>query len=167
MRVWIRSVVCTGAIALGTESGLNGLFSEIYAVNFSTTILTLSPYPAWSPAAPIGPAGSFFSMGPVAALGMTQADLLQRFLAAADLSPSGTDEFGKFLFSYELAPGEYSTGTLGDVVPSFRSLGRSPWSSPGQPCSRGTPPGAAPVADSLRNRAFGRGGVWLYVCPEV
>jgi hypothetical protein len=99
-----------------TEFGVNGPFSEIYAGNVSSTALTLAAYPGWSVSSPLGPAGSFFSLGNVAALGMTQADLNNRFITVPDFSPGGIEGAGQFLFMYETSPGNYSTGTLGDVV---------------------------------------------------
>lgn len=99
-----------------TEVGVNGLFSEIYAANFSSSALTLAAYPGWSESSPLGPAGSFFSLGYVAALGMTQADLNNRFITVPDFSPGGVTGAGQFLFFYETSPGNFSTGTLGDVV---------------------------------------------------
>lgn len=99
-----------------TELGVNGPFSEIYAGNVSSTALTLAAYPGWSVSSPLGPAGSFFSLGNVAALGMTQADLNNRFITVPDFSPGGIEGAGQFLFMYETSPGNYSTGTLGDVV---------------------------------------------------
>lgn len=99
-----------------TEVGVNGLFSEIYAANFSSSALTLAAYPGWSASSPLGPAGSFFSLGNVAALGMTQADLNNRFVTVPEFSPGGVSGAGQFLFFYETSPGNFSTGTLGDVV---------------------------------------------------
>lgn len=99
-----------------TDVGVNGLFSEIFAGNLSSTALTLAAYPGWSASSPLGPAGSFFSLGNVAALGMTQADLNNRFVTVPDFSPGGVSGAGQFLFFYETSPGNFSTGTLGDVV---------------------------------------------------
>jgi hypothetical protein len=99
-----------------TEAGVNGLFSEIFAGNLSSTALTLAAYPGWSESSPLGPAGSFFSLGNVATLGMTQADLNNRFITVPDFSPGGVTGTGQFLFFYETSPGNFSTGTLGDVV---------------------------------------------------
>jgi hypothetical protein len=99
-----------------TELGLNGLFSEIYAGNVSSTALTLAAYPGWSVASPLGPAGSFFSLGNVAALGMTQADLTNRFITVPATFPDGVLGAGQFAFQYETSPGNLSAETLGDVV---------------------------------------------------
>lgn len=104
------------ATTSNTEVGVNGLFSEIYAANFSSSALTLAAYPGWSASSPLGPAGSFFSLGNVAALGMTQADLNNRFVTVPEFSPGGAMGAGQFLFFYETSPGNFSTGTLGDVV---------------------------------------------------
>lgn len=99
-----------------TEVGINGLFSEVYAANFSTSAITLAAYPGWSASSPLGPVGSFFTIGTVAALGMTQADLNNRFITVPELSPGGLSGAGQFLFFYETSPGNFSSGTLGDVV---------------------------------------------------
>lgn len=99
-----------------SAAGVNGLFSEIYAGNLDSTTLALAAYPGWSVSSPLGPAGSFFSLGNVAAVGMTQADLNNRFITVPDFSPGGIEGAGQFLFMYETSPGNYSTGTLGDVV---------------------------------------------------
>jgi hypothetical protein len=96
--------------------GLNGLYSEVYAANFTTSILTLDAYAGWNASNPLGPAGSFFSLGNIAALGMVQADLNSRFITAPEVSPGETQGAGQFLFAYETSPGNFSTNTFGDVV---------------------------------------------------
>ncbi len=104
-----------------TDAGSNGLFSEIYAANTFTgtstvPVLTLSANSSWSATNPIGPTGSFFDLGNVAALGMTQAQLDARFITVWELSPGETTGYGKFLFDYETSPGMFSGATFGDVV---------------------------------------------------
>lgn len=99
-----------------SSGGVNGLFSEIFAGNVGSTALTLTAYPGWNASNPLGPAGSFFSLGNVAALGMTQADLNERFITVPDFSPGGITGAGQFWFTYEASPGNFSSGTLGDVV---------------------------------------------------
>lgn len=97
-------------------AGINGLFSEIYAGNLDSPVLSLAAYSGWSEANPLGPAGSFFSLGNVAAVGMTQPELNSRFITDPEFSPGGVQGAGQFLFFYETSPGNFSTGTLGDVV---------------------------------------------------
>lgn len=99
-----------------SSGGVNGLFSEIFAGNVGSTALTLAAYPGWDESNPLGPAGSFFNLGDVAALGMTQADLNNRFITVPDFSPGGVTGAGQFWFTYETSPGDFSGGTLGDVV---------------------------------------------------
>ena len=99
-----------------SAAGVNGIYSEIYAGNLGSTALSLAAYPGWSAANPLGPAGSFFSLGNVAAVGMSQSDLAGRFITDPEFSPGGVQGAGQFLFFYETSPGNYSTGTLGDVV---------------------------------------------------
>lgn len=109
-----------------SAAGVNGLFSEISALNVSSTVLTLAAYPGWNASSPLGPVGSFFSLGNVAALGMTQSDLNNRFVTDPEGSPGGVSAAGQFLFTYETSPGDFSGSTLGDVVavvPEPGSLG--------------------------------------------
>lgn len=101
-----------------SPAGYNGLNSQAYAENFASAIFTLTPYAGWSPSQPIGPAGSFWDLGTIAVPGMSQADLDARFLTDPDLTPPNFDAtaYGKFLFSYEISPGDFSGSTLGDVT---------------------------------------------------
>ena len=102
-------------------NGLNGLYSEAAAYATGAAVMTLNPYPGWSPAAPIGPVGSYWDLGNIAITGMSQADLDARFLSPADLTPSGLNEFGTFLFSYQTGPTTFSVtipgGVIGSLVP--------------------------------------------------
>lgn len=104
-----------------TEAGSNGLFSEIYAANTyvgptTAPVLTLSAYSGWSAANPTGPAGSFFDLGNVATVGMSQSDLNTRFITVADLTPGFVTLGGSLLFDYEVSSGTFNGTTPGDVV---------------------------------------------------
>jgi hypothetical protein len=83
-------------------NGLNGLYSQAAASNISAVIFSLAGYPGWSetPGNQIGPVGSYWDLGNVAATGMSQADLNARFLTDPELDQSGGSTFGNFLFSY-------------------------------------------------------------------
>ena len=87
-----------------SSAGLNGLYSQVYANNFGSAILTLQPYAGWSTAAPIGPAGTFFDLGNIAATGMTQANLDARFLTDPESTPPNFDTpaYGQFLYSFRI-----------------------------------------------------------------
>jgi hypothetical protein len=99
------------------EFGVNGKYSQIYAANVNTTpVLTLAGYVGWSPGSPLGPAGSFFDLGNVAALGMTQDDLDARFITVPEISPGEVMGFGKFLFDYEITAGDFSGAVFGNVI---------------------------------------------------
>jgi hypothetical protein len=98
------------------QNGLNGLYSEAAAYATGAAVTTLNPYPGWSPAAPIGPVGSYWDLGNIAITGMSQADLDARFLSPSDLTPSGLDEFGTFLFSYQTGPTTFSITIPGGVI---------------------------------------------------
>lgn len=100
-----------------SEFGLNGIFSEIFAGNVSTPMLTLNPYASWTEGNPIGPAGSFWDFGNISVLGMTQSDLDTRFLTNPEVTPPDfdTSAFGQFLVTYRSGTsGAYSSG-LGNV----------------------------------------------------
>ena len=97
-------------------NGLNGLYSEAAAYATGAAVMTLNPYPSWSAAAPIGPVGSYWDLGNIAITGMSQADLDARFLSPADLTPSGLNEFGTFLFSYQTGPTTFSVTIPGGVL---------------------------------------------------
>lgn len=101
-----------------SAAGYNGVYSQAAASNLGSAIMTLQPYAGWSVANPIGPVGSYFDLGNIAVTGMTQADLDARFLTDPEGTPPNFDapEFGKFLFSYEETPGNFSVTTPGDVV---------------------------------------------------
>ncbi len=92
-------------------------YSGVSAGNVATPFLTLAPYPSWSPLSPIGPVGSYWDLGNIAVLGMTQSDLNTRFLTDPESTPLnyGTSLYGKFVFSYQTSPGAFSV-TTGDVV---------------------------------------------------
>jgi hypothetical protein len=97
-------------------NGLNGLYSEAAAYATGAAVMTLNPYPGWSPADPIGPVGSYWDLGNIAITGMSQADLDARFLSPSDLTPSGLNEFGTFLFSYQTGPTTFSVTIPGGVL---------------------------------------------------
>jgi hypothetical protein len=100
-------------------NGANGLYSQAFVANIGTAVLSLTAYPDWSPASPIGPAGSYWDLGNIAVLGMTQAQLDSRFLTDPEGTPPDFDtpEFGKFLFSYQVSPGgPFSVTQPGDIV---------------------------------------------------
>jgi hypothetical protein len=98
--------------------GLNGLYSEVAALATGAPVMTLSPYAGWSetPGNQIGPVGSYWDLGNIAITGMSQADLDARFLSPSDLTPSGLDEFGTFLFSYQTGPTTFSVTIPGGVI---------------------------------------------------
>ena len=96
--------------------GLNGLYSEAASYATGVAVMSLDPYSGWSPATPIGPAGSYWDLGNIAITGMSQADLDARFVSPSDLTPSGLNEFGTFLFSYQTGPTTFSTTILGGVI---------------------------------------------------
>jgi hypothetical protein len=101
-------------------NGANGLYSQAGVANVGSAVFSLSAYPGWSPASPIGPAGSYWDLGNIAVLGMTQAQLDSRFVTDPELTPPDFDTaaFGKFLFSYQLTPGSgpFSVTQPGDIV---------------------------------------------------
>lgn len=112
----------TGFPTYNTDAAAeNGLYSEISLTSFYNPtlfnpVLTLTAYAGWSTASPVGPAGSFFDLGNVAALGMTQTQLDARVITIPDISPGGEMGFGKFLFDYETTPGTNTGSIFGDVV---------------------------------------------------
>ena len=83
-------------------NGLNGLYSQAAATNVGSACFSLAGYPGWSetPGNQIGPVGSYWDLGNIAATGMTQGDLNARFLTDPELDQSGSSTFGNFLFSY-------------------------------------------------------------------
>lgn len=97
-------------------NGLNGLYSEAAAYATGAAVMTLNPFAGWSPATPIGPVGSYWDLGNIAITGMSQADLDLRFLSPSDLTPSGLNEFGTFLFSYQTGPTTFSVTIPGGVL---------------------------------------------------
>jgi len=97
-------------------NGLNGLYSEAAAYATGAAVMTLNPFPGWSPATPIGPVGSYWDLGNIAITGMSQADLDERFVSPSDLTPSGLNEFGTFLFSYQTGPTTFSVTIPGGVI---------------------------------------------------
>ena len=99
-------------------NGLNGLYSEAAAYATGAAVMTLSPYAGWSetPGNQIGPVGSYWDLGNIAITGMSQADLDARFLSPSDLTPSGLNEFGTFLFSYQTGPTTFSVTIPGGVI---------------------------------------------------
>lgn len=103
-------------VVSNATAGLNGLASQIYGLSYDGSLLTLAPHPTWSPANPIGPAGSYFDFGNVAATGMTQGELNGRFITTAELSPGGVSLGGGFLFDYEVSAGTFAGTTPGNVV---------------------------------------------------
>ena len=110
-----------GFVVSNTEAGLNGLSSQVFAGTLgTTTILTLAAHPTWSPSNPIGPAGSYFDLGNVAATGMSQSQIDSRFITSPDLTPGGVMASGSFLYDYEVSAGQFSgtvTGPIVNVVP--------------------------------------------------
>jgi len=100
------------------QFGANGLYSQAGVANISSAVFSLTAYPDWSPASPIGPAGSYWDLGNIAVLGMTQDQLDSRFITDPELTPPDFDTaaFGKFLFSYQLPGGSFSVTTPGDIV---------------------------------------------------
>lgn len=109
----------TASFSLSNTSvaGYNGINSQAYAENVGSAMFTLSPYAGWSEASPIGPAGTFWDLGNIAATGMTQAELDVRFLTDPELTPPNFDatDYGNFLFTYQTSPGNFSSSTLGDI----------------------------------------------------
>ena len=97
-------------------NGLNGLYSEAAAYATGAAVMTLNPYPGWSVAAPIGPVGSYWDLGNIAITGMSQANLDARFVSPSDLTPSGLDIFGTFLFSYQTGASTFSVTIPGGVI---------------------------------------------------
>jgi hypothetical protein len=99
-------------------NGLNGLYSEAAAYATGAAVMTLNPFPGWSetPGNQIGPVGSYWDLGNIAITGMSQADLDLRFLSPSDLTPSGLNEFGTFLFSYQTGPTTFSVTIPGGVL---------------------------------------------------
>ena len=83
-------------------NGLNGLYSQAAATNVGSACFSLAGYPGWSetPGNQIGPVGSYWDLGNIAATGMSQANLDARFLTDPELDQSGSSTFGNFLFSY-------------------------------------------------------------------
>lgn len=99
-------------------NGINGLYSQTGAINVGTTpVMTLTPYSGWSVGSPIGPAGSYWDLGNIAVLGMTQSDLDTRFVTDPESTPPTFDTSlpGKFLYSYQTGPTTF-TASVGDVV---------------------------------------------------
>jgi hypothetical protein len=110
----------TAAFATSNDQfGANGFKSEIFAANIvPSAMFTLQPYVGWTTEAPIGPAGSYWDFGNVAATGMTQAALDTRFITNPETTPGGIMEMGKFQFvTYDAAatPAQ-SDILLGNVV---------------------------------------------------
>lgn len=99
------------------SAGLNGIYSQVYAANVGSAMFTLSPYAGWSASDPIGPVGSYWDLGNIAPTGLTQADIDTYFLTDFEITPPDfeTSAYGKFLFTYEISPGEFSADTIGDV----------------------------------------------------
>jgi hypothetical protein len=98
-------------------NGINGLYSQTGAINVGTTpVMTLTPYSGWSTGSPIGPAGSYWDLGNIAVLGMTQSDLNTRFVTDPESTPPGFDTSlpGKFLYSYQTGPTTF-TASVGEV----------------------------------------------------
>lgn len=119
---WLSGVAANlpaASFTLGNTSafGYNGVNSQAYAENVGASMFTLDPYAGWSEASPIGPAGTFWDLGNIAATGMTQAELGLRFLTDPELTPPNFDatSYGNFLFTYQVSPGNFSSSTLGDV----------------------------------------------------
>ena len=83
-------------------NGLNGLYSQAAATNVGSACFSLTGYPGWSetPGNQIGPVGSYWDLGNIAATGMSQSDLNTRFLTDPELDQSGSSTSGNFLFSY-------------------------------------------------------------------
>jgi len=98
-------------------NGLNGLYSEAAAYATGAAVMTLNPYPGWSPANAIGPVGSYWDLGNIAITGMTCDEINARFLSPAQLTPSGNNEFGTFLFSYQTGPSTFSVTIPGSFYP--------------------------------------------------
>ena len=108
-------------VVSNTEAGLNGQSSQVFAGTLvTTTILTLAAHPTWSTSNPIGPVGSYFDLGNVAATGMSQSQIDSRFITSPDLTPGGVMASGSFLYDYEVSAGQFSgtiTGPVTNVVP--------------------------------------------------
>jgi len=100
------------------SSGANGQYSQIAAVLLPDELapqpmFALNGYAGWSASSPIGPAGTYWDVGNVAALGMSQSDLNARFLTD-DASPVT----GQFLYSTLAGSGVTSAaGNVINVVP--------------------------------------------------
>lgn len=109
----------TGAFLTSNTNaaGLNGIYSQVYAANVGSAMFTLNAYAGWSESEPIGPTGSFWDLGNIAPTGLTQTDLNNFFLTDFEITPPTfeTSEYGKFLFTYEQTPGNFSADTIGDV----------------------------------------------------
>jgi len=106
-------------------NGLNGLYSQAAATNVGSACFSLAGYPGWSAGSPIGPVGSYWDLGNIAATGMSQADLNARFLTDPELDQSGSSTFGNFLFSYQTGPSTFSVtvnGGIGVPEPSTIAL---------------------------------------------
>lgn len=97
--------------------GLNGIYSQVYAANVGSAMFTLTGNPGWTEAEPIGPVGSYWDLGNIAPTGLTQSDINNFFLTDYELTPPDYDvsAYGKFLFTYESSPGNFSADTIGDV----------------------------------------------------
>lgn len=98
--------------------GINGIYSQVFAANVGSAFITLAPFSAYDDAKPSrGPAGSYIDLGNIAPTGMTQAMLNTRFITDPELTPPNFDTpaYGQFLFTYQTSPGNYSSGTFGDV----------------------------------------------------
>lgn len=104
-------------VVSNTEAGLNGLASQVFAGTLgTTTILTLAAHPTWSTSNPIGPVGSYFDLGNVAATAMSQSQIDSRFITSPDLTPGNVMATGSFLYDYEVTAGEFSNTITGPVV---------------------------------------------------
>lgn len=112
-----------------TAQNTNGRWSTSYAGNVGSNVLELQPFAGWSDATrERGPAGTFWDLGNIAPTGMTQADLIARFLTNPQISPNLDLNFGKFLYQPQIGTNTiivddepvtvpvYGPITLGDVL---------------------------------------------------
>jgi len=102
-------------------SGANGQYSQISGVLFPdeldpAPLFTLTPYSTWSTGSPIGPVGSYWELGNVAATGMTQTNINTRFV-------TDSLEFGKFAYGTLNGTGiAAASGNVVAVVPEPATL---------------------------------------------
>lgn len=104
------NVAATGGAFLVSNTsifGANGQYSQTAAGNIGSGMsgMVLSPWPAFNAASfatnpTRGPAGTYYDLGNIAVLGMTQADLDARFVTDPETSINGLLNPGYFQVSY-------------------------------------------------------------------